>query len=182
MRMDPALDRRDFVIAIAAMGLVVLASNILVQSPFTYGGLGDYLTWGAFSYPFAFLVTDLSNRRFGPRTARRIVYAGFLLAVLLFGLNHWIGVDEPKAVLSAPLPASLAERAGMRSGDWVRAVSRDGVEWVELRSLNDLRWQITQATLDGVALQLDLSDAQGRAPRSVRRSTGFRSEPATSRS
>jgi len=83
MRITPALDRRDFLIAIAAMAIVVLASNILVQYPFTYGGLGNYLTWGAFSYPFAFLVTDLSNRRFGPATARRVVYAGFVLAVAL---------------------------------------------------------------------------------------------------
>jgi hypothetical protein len=78
-----ALDRRDFLIALAAMTLVVLSSNILVQHPFQHLGLGDYLTWGAFSYPFSFLVTDLSNRRFGPQGARRVVYAGFVLAVLL---------------------------------------------------------------------------------------------------
>ena len=78
-----ALDRRDFLIALAAMTLVVLSSNILVQHPFRHLGLGDYLTWGAFSYPFSFLVTDLSNRRFGPQGARRVVYAGFVLAVLL---------------------------------------------------------------------------------------------------
>jgi uncharacterized PurR-regulated membrane protein YhhQ (DUF165 family) len=59
-------DRRDFLIAVLAMGAVVLASNILVQHPVAIGGLADYLTWGAFSYPFAFLVTDLANRRFGP--------------------------------------------------------------------------------------------------------------------
>jgi uncharacterized PurR-regulated membrane protein YhhQ (DUF165 family) len=78
-----ALDRRDFLIALAAMTLVVLSSNILVQHPFQHLGLGDYLTWGAFTYPFSFLVTDLSNRRFGPGGARRVVYAGFVLAVVL---------------------------------------------------------------------------------------------------
>jgi queuosine precursor transporter len=78
-----SLDRRDFLIAIMAMALVVLASNIFVQFPFDHGGLEDYLTWGAFSYPFAFLITDLSNRRFGPRKARQVVYAGFVLAVAL---------------------------------------------------------------------------------------------------
>jgi uncharacterized PurR-regulated membrane protein YhhQ (DUF165 family) len=77
------LDRRDFFIALVAMTLVVLSSNILVQHPFTHWGLGDYLTWGAFSYPFSFLVTDLANRRFGMRGARRIVYVGFVLAVAL---------------------------------------------------------------------------------------------------
>lgn len=76
-------EHRDFLIALAAMTLVVLSSNILVQYPFQHLGLGDYLTWGAFSYPFAFLVTDLSNRRFGPKGARRVVYAGFVLAVAL---------------------------------------------------------------------------------------------------
>ena len=77
------LDRRDFLIALAAMTLVVLASNILVQYPVTFAGLQDYLTLGAFSYPVAFLVTDLANRRFGPTGARRVVYAGFVLAVAL---------------------------------------------------------------------------------------------------
>ena len=77
------LDRRDFGIALAAMTLVVLASNILVQYPVTFAGLQDYLTLGAFSYPVAFLVTDLANRRFGPAGARRVVYAGFVLAVAL---------------------------------------------------------------------------------------------------
>jgi uncharacterized PurR-regulated membrane protein YhhQ (DUF165 family) len=77
------LDHRDFLIALTAMTLVVLASNILVQHPFTHLGLGDYLTWGAFTYPFSFLVTDLSNRRFGPKGARRVVYVGFVLAVAL---------------------------------------------------------------------------------------------------
>ena len=77
------LDRRDFLIALTAMTLVVLSSNILVQYPFQHLGLGDYLTWGAFSYPFSFLVTDLSNRRFGTQGARRVVYFGFVLAVAL---------------------------------------------------------------------------------------------------
>ena len=82
-RLSAALERRDFAIAVAAMGIVVLASNILVQYPVTFGGLSDYFTWGAFTYPFAFLVTDLSNRRFGPAGARRVVYAGFVVAVAL---------------------------------------------------------------------------------------------------
>ena len=77
------IDRRDFLIALTAMTLVVLSSNILVQHPFTHWGMGDYLTWGAFSYPFSFLVTNLSNRRFGTKGARRVVYVGFVLAVVL---------------------------------------------------------------------------------------------------
>jgi uncharacterized PurR-regulated membrane protein YhhQ (DUF165 family) len=105
MTISPALDRRDFLVAIAAMAIVVLASNILVQYPFTYGGLGDYLTWGAFSYPFAFLVTDLSNRRFGPGTARRVVYAGFVLAVALsiYFATPRIAIASGAAFLAAQL-------------------------------------------------------------------------------
>jgi uncharacterized integral membrane protein (TIGR00697 family) len=71
---------------VAAMTLVVVASNVLVQFPVNgeVGGLqlADILTWGAFTYPFAFLVTDLANRRYGPSVARRIVFVGFMLAVI----------------------------------------------------------------------------------------------------
>lgn len=70
---------------VVAMAIVVVASNILVQFPVqaTLGGfsLADVLTWGAFTYPVAFLVTDLANRRHGPAFARRVVFVGFMLAV-----------------------------------------------------------------------------------------------------
>jgi uncharacterized integral membrane protein (TIGR00697 family) len=70
---------------VAAMALVVMASNILVQFPVQgmAGGiaLADILTWGAFTYPFAFLVTDLANRRYGPAVARGVVFTGFMAAV-----------------------------------------------------------------------------------------------------
>lgn len=69
---------KTFILAIAAMLLVVTSSNYLVQFP-----IGDYLTWGAFTYPFAFLVTDLTNRLLGPTRARQVVYAGFALGVAL---------------------------------------------------------------------------------------------------
>ncbi len=65
------------------MGAVVAASNFLVQHPFTPLGLEDYLTWGAFSYPFAFLVTDLTNRRFGANRARLVVLIGFAVGIAL---------------------------------------------------------------------------------------------------
>ena len=70
-------------LAILAMAAVVVASNYLVQFPFQPFGLADLLTWGAFTYPIAFLVTDLTNRKFGPQTARLIVLVGFALAVIL---------------------------------------------------------------------------------------------------
>jgi len=93
--------------------------------------------------------------------------ANLLLAVMLYATAHWIGVDEPKAVLSAPAAGSLAERAGMRSGDWIRAWSRDGVQWQDVQSLTDLRWQITQATLQGERLNLMASDAAGHGSRQL---------------
>ena len=68
---------------VAAMTLVVVASNILVQYPFDHFGMKDILTWGAFTYPLAFLVNDLTNRRYGKPAARRVVFAGFLIAVVL---------------------------------------------------------------------------------------------------
>jgi queuosine precursor transporter len=71
------------ILPVIAMTLVVVASNILVQYPFEPFGLGDYLTWGAFSYPIAFLVTDLTNRRYGPHVARQLVAVGFVFAVAL---------------------------------------------------------------------------------------------------
>ena len=73
-------------IAFVAMVLVVVISNIAVQFPFTPFGLEELLTWGALVYPFAFLVTDLTNRRFGPQRARRVVYVGFVVAVILSAL------------------------------------------------------------------------------------------------
>ncbi len=74
-----------------AMTFVVVASNILVQYPFEPLGLGDYLTWGAFTYPVAFLVTDLTNRRYGAGTARRLVAVGFVIAV---ALSIWLATPR----------------------------------------------------------------------------------------
>ena len=72
------------------MGVVVLASNYLVQFPINYYGLNEILTYGAFSYPIAFLITDLANRSFGKVVARKIVYIGFAIGIsftLLFSTN-----------------------------------------------------------------------------------------------
>ncbi len=79
--------RSAWATAIAAMVLVVVSSNIAVQYPVqaTLGSLdlADLLTWGAFTYPAAFLVTDLTNRRFGVSMARRVIVVGFVMAVVL---------------------------------------------------------------------------------------------------
>lgn len=68
------------------MAAIVVVSNIAVQYPFTPWGLQDYFTWGAFVYPVGFLITDLTNRRFGVHAARRLVGVGFLIAVVVSAL------------------------------------------------------------------------------------------------
>jgi len=83
-------DRFFFILAFL-MALIVTISNYLVQFPVNYKGLQNLLTYGAFSYPVAFLITDLSNRRYGKSVAKKIVYLGFGLGVLLtlyFSTNY----------------------------------------------------------------------------------------------
>ena len=79
-----------FVILSILMGVVVLSSNYLVQFPINYYGLSEILTYGAFSYPIAFLITDLANRTYGKFIAKKIVYFGFFIGVgstLIFSTN-----------------------------------------------------------------------------------------------
>ncbi|MBD1173517.1 queuosine precursor transporter [Pelagibacterales bacterium SAG-MED03] len=71
-----------FVTLSILMGIVVLSSNYLVQFPINYYGLSEILTYGAFSYPIAFLITDLANRFYGKFVARKIVYIGFFIGII----------------------------------------------------------------------------------------------------
>ena len=83
--------KSSFIILGSLMAFVVLVSNYLVQFPIDHFGLKNLLTYGAFSYPIAFLITDLSNRKFGKKTAKKIVYIGFALGVFLtfyFSTNY----------------------------------------------------------------------------------------------
>ena len=82
--------KRSFFLLSLLMGAVVLSSNYLVQFPVNYYGLNQILTYGAFSYPVAFLITDLANRSYGKIVARKIVYFGFFLGIgftVLFSTN-----------------------------------------------------------------------------------------------
>ncbi|MCL6653817.1 hypothetical protein A6R70_16125 [Agrobacterium rubi] len=87
--------QRFMLVYILLMTTVVVASNILVQYPLSgtlFGiNLGDLLTWGAFTYPVAFLITDLTNRQFGPSVARRVVLAGFVVGVFL---SFWTSIPR----------------------------------------------------------------------------------------
>lgn len=110
---------RNLSIFALAMCLVVALSNYLVQFPFKHFGMGEILTWGAFTYPVAFLITDLANRRFGVATARKIVFFGFVLAVVL---SIWLAT--PRIAIasgSAFLVAQLLDIAifnRLRNGSW----------------------------------------------------------------
>ena len=111
-----------FALAVAAMAVVVLASNLLVQIR-----LGDWLTWGALTYPLAFLVTDLANRALGPAAARRVVAAGFAVGVAcslaaagLGATTLRIAVGSGVAFLTAQL-LDVAVFDRLRAGVWWRA-------------------------------------------------------------
>src|SRR3989304_1923333 len=106
-RMDTHMDQgnnavrmRGLAVGIAAMVVIVTGSNIAVQYP-----INDWLTWGALTYPVSFLVTDLTNRILGPGMARRGVYVGFAVAVVLsIALATWrIALASGSAFLLAQL-------------------------------------------------------------------------------
>ena len=101
-----------------------------------------------------------------------VVFAGpaanLILAVALYAVVHWAGVQEPKAVIGSPVAGSLAERAGLRAGDWVRSWSANGTEWRDVKSMTDLRWRLTEAALDRSECHLVVSDRAGRGSRQVR--------------
>ena len=83
--------KRLFILLSVIMGVVVLGSNYLVQFPIQYHGLNEVLTYGAFSYPIAFLITDLANKYYGKIVARKIVYVGFFIGIiftLFFSTNY----------------------------------------------------------------------------------------------
>ena len=101
-----------FILLSFFMGVVVLSSNFLVQFPINHYGLNNILTYGAFSYPVAFLITDLANRSYGKIIARKIVYLGFLIGIiftLFFSTNFAdlisvrIAIGSGSAFLAAQL-------------------------------------------------------------------------------
>jgi uncharacterized PurR-regulated membrane protein YhhQ (DUF165 family) len=114
--------RRELLPFALAMAAVVTASNILVQYPFRHFGLGDILTWGAFSYPVAFLVNDLTNRRYGKPAARRVVFAGFVVGVLLsvFLATPRIAIASGTAFLTGQL-LDITVFGRLRRQAWWRA-------------------------------------------------------------
>ena len=90
--------------------------------------------------------------------------ANLLLAVLLYSIVNWIGLQEPRAVLASPVAGSLAERAGLRSHEVVRQAAFDGDALETVRSFEDFRWRLTQGALDGRDLQLVLGGESPDSP------------------
>ena len=102
---------------ILAMAAVIVLSNVLVQHP-----INDWLTWGAFSYPLVFLVTDLTNRALGPQAARRVAWVGFAVAVLVsLWLAPWrIALASGSAfIFSQVMDIAVFNR--WRAGSWWKA-------------------------------------------------------------
>ena len=119
--------KSSYLPGILAMAAIVLASNILVQFLF-----GNWLTWGAFTYPLAFLVTDLMNRVYGVAAARRVVFAGFVTGVICSLIGTQImGEFGPLVTLRIALGSGLAFLVAqlmdvaifdrLRAGEWWRA-------------------------------------------------------------
>ena len=169
----PALGRTPFAVAACAMGAVVLASNILVQFP-----LNDWLTWGAITYPVAFLVSELVNRAHGPGQARRVAWVGFAVAVTAslvlapvriaiasgtaFFLSQWLDIAVFDRLRQgtwwrAPLVATLLAAVLDTAVFWSMAFAGTGGPWVTW-ALGDLAVKLVL----GVALLLPFRLLMGR--------------------
>ena len=182
------IENRFFFILAFLMALVVALSNYLVQFPVNYIGLKDLLTYGAFSYPVAFLITDLSNRRYGKNTAKKIVYWGFALGVFLtlyFSTNYSnlisirIAIGSGTAFLvaqlidvnifdrlrkkiwfTAPLVSSLIGSSIDTFLFFSIAFYKTDINWITL-SLGDLFVKIFVALVMLIPFRLLLSHIQG---------------------
>ena len=181
------IENRFFFILAFLMASVVALSNYLVQFPVNYLGLKDLLTYGAFSYPIAFLITDLSNRRYGKNTAKKIVYLGFVSGVFLtlyFSTNYSdlisirIAIGSGTAFLvaqlidvnvfdrlrqkiwfTAPLVSSLVGSSIDTFLFFSIAFYGTGVSWITL-SFGDLLVKIFVALIMLIPFRLLLSYAQ----------------------
>tara|TARA_Y100000766_G_C18553402_1_gene434118 strand:- start:50 stop:568 length:519 start_codon:yes stop_codon:yes gene_type:complete len=104
------------------MGVVVLSSNFLVQFPVNHLGLNEILTYGAFSYPVAFLITDLANRAYGKIIARKIVYLGFLIGIIftLFFSTNFADLISIRIAIGSGLAFLVAQLLDVQIFDKLR--------------------------------------------------------------
>lgn len=107
-----------------------------------------------------------NNRPLGARAA--IVAAGpaanLLLAIVLYAIVNWSGMQEPQPVLASPVVGSIAERAGLRGGERVQQAAFDGDKLEDVRSFEDLRWRLTRAALGGRDVRLQVTDGVAESP------------------
>ena len=104
------------------MGVVVLTSNYLVQFPINYYGLEKILTYGAFSYPVAFLITDLANRSYGKVVARKIVYVGFIIGIIftLFFSTNFADLISVRIAIGSGMAFMVAQLLDVQIFDYLR--------------------------------------------------------------
>ena len=173
-----------FLLLSLVMGIVVLVSNYLVQFPIQYYGLGEILTYGAFSYPVAFLITDLANRSYGKVIARKIVYIGFIIGIVftLFFSTNFADLISVRIAIGSGTAFLVAQLLDVQIFDQLRkkkwfvapltssligstidtflffsiAFFATGVPWVSL-SLGDLSVKVFVALLMLIPFRLLLS-------------------------
>ncbi len=104
------------------MGLVVLVSNYLVQFPVQYFGLSEILTYGAFSYPISFLITDLANRAYGKIVARKVVYVGFIIGIIftLFISTNFSDIISIRIAIGSGLAFFISQNLDIKVYDIFR--------------------------------------------------------------
>ena len=104
------------------MGVIVLTSNYLVQFPINYYGLEEILTYGAFSYPVAFLITDLANRSYGKFVARKIVYVGFIIGIVftLFFSTNFTDLISVRIAIGSGTAFMVAQLLDVQIFDYLR--------------------------------------------------------------
>ena len=104
------------------MGVVVLTSNYLVQFPINHYGLEELLTYGAFSYPVAFLITDLANRSYGKVVARKIVYIGFIIGIIftLFFSTNFADLISVRIAIGSGTAFMVAQLLDVQIFDYLR--------------------------------------------------------------
>ena len=114
--------KKVFVMLSFVMGVVVLASNYLVQFPINYYGLEEILTYGAFSYPIAFLITDLANRSYGKVIARKIVYIGFIIGIVftLFFSTNFADLISVRIAIGSGTAFLVAQLLDVQIFDYLR--------------------------------------------------------------
>ena len=114
--------KKFFILLSFIMGVVVLTSNYLVQFPINYYGLEEILTYGAFSYPVAFLITDLANRSYGKIVARKIVYVGFIIGIVftLFFSTNFADLISVRIAIGSGIAFMVAQLLDVQIFDYLR--------------------------------------------------------------